>query len=130
MKNEKIWIGRWLGAVAALHTLFALVVFAPIYQRLLQHGWFDSVGEDPLLNAGVWFVLFGAPLALLAQTIHTMEKNGAILAPKTLGWGLLLLTLFGISLMPASGFWLVFPPAFVLLLKQKQAPKPTFIQEF
>ena len=79
MKSKKIWIGRWLGAVALLHTLFALVVFTPIYQRLLQQGWFNSVGEDPLLNAAVWFLLFGAPLALLAVAVHAMEKNGEIL---------------------------------------------------
>jgi hypothetical protein len=117
MKGKKIWIGRWLGAVALLHTLFALVVFTPTYQRLLQQGWFNSVGRDPMLNAAVWFFLFGAPLALFAIAVHAMERNGEILAPKTLAWGLILLGLLGVSLMPASGFWLVFPPALVLLLK-------------
>lgn len=121
MKSKKIWIGRWLGAVALLHTLFALVVFTPIYQRLLQQGWFNSVGEDPLLNAAVWFLLFGAPLALLAVAVHAMEKNGEILAPKTLAWGLILFGLLGVSLMPASGLWLVFPPALVLLFKPQTA---------
>ena len=70
-----------------------------------------------MLNAGVWFLLFGAPLALFAIAVHAMERNGEILAPKTLAWGLILLGLLGVSLMPASGFWLVFPPALVLLLK-------------
>jgi hypothetical protein len=117
MKSKKIWIGRWLGAVALLHTVFGLVVFAPLLQRLLQQGWFNSVGTDPMLNVAVWFLLFGAPLTLFAVAVHSMEKNGEILAPKTLAWGLILLGLLGVSLMPASGFWLVFPAAIALLIK-------------
>ena len=114
MKSNRIWIGRWITAVAALHTLFAIIVFGQIFLKLGQSGWFDSVGVDPMLNAAVWFMLFGAPLALLGITVHAMEKTGKIFAAQSLGWGLFLLGVVGVTLMPASGFWLIFPPALVL----------------
>jgi hypothetical protein len=110
------WIGRWLLGVAALHTLFGCVAFPQVLQQLWQHGVFNSVGADPLRGAVVWFLLFAAPLALLAWVITPLERQ-AEAAPllRQLGWGILLIALLGIVLMPLSGFWLMLPAAIALL---------------
>ena len=42
------WKGLWLVAVAAVHTVFAAIVFYPQWQEIARRGVFDSVGTDPM----------------------------------------------------------------------------------
>ena len=114
------WEGPWLLAVAAVHTLFGLLVFAPVLRAMLAQGWIDTVGTDPLRGAVSWFLLFGLPLALLALCIRPLRQAGQARRLRLLGWGLLGLCAAGASLMPASGFWLVLPPALSLLRPRGQ----------
>ena len=51
------------------------------------------------------------------STASTASELGTLLAQHPVGWwlaGVLALALLGIALMPASGFWLVLPPALAL----------------
>lgn len=112
---HRIWIGHWLMGVAALHTLFAAVVFGKVLLKIAERGLFNSVGADPMIGAVTWFVLFGVVLALLALAITPLERSGQHAALRKLGFGLLLLCGLGIVLMPASGFWLAIPPALAML---------------
>ncbi|MGM9513996.1 DUF6463 family protein [Roseateles sp. DB2] len=114
------WEGPWLLAVAAVHSLFGLLVFAPVLRAMVAQGWFDTVGADPLRGAVSWFLLFGLPLALLALCIGPLRQAGQVRRLRLMGWGLLGLGAVGASLMPASGFWLVLPPALSLLLPRGQ----------
>ncbi|MCH7345455.1 DUF6463 family protein [Pelomonas sp. CA6] len=119
-KTTRPWMGRWLMGVALLHTLFGLVVFSAPLARMWQRGLFDTVGADPLLGAVSWFLLFGAPLALLGLALSALERLCATTAPwRALGLGLLGLTALGLLLMPASGFWLALPVAFALLRRAR-----------
>ena len=113
--NRKIWIGRWLIVVAILHTLFAIVAFGKIFRNIAQRGVFNTVGHDPMTAAAVWFLLFGAALALMGMAIHTLEQHDNFTSTRTIGIGTLLLTILGIVLMPVSGFWLALPAAIGLL---------------
>ena len=113
--NRKIWIGRWLIVVAILHTLFAIVAFGKIFRNIAQRGVFNTVGNDPMTAAAVWFLLFGAALALMGMAIHTLEQHDNFTSARTIGIGTLLLTILGIVLMPVSGFWLALPAAIGLL---------------
>jgi cobalamin biosynthesis protein CobD/CbiB len=117
LSQTRPWMGRWLLAVAALHTLFGLLVFTGPLRQLLRLGLFNAVGADPLLSAVTWFLLFGAPLALLGQALSLLERRADVDASslRPLGWGLLALGLLGIVLMPASGFWLLLPVVWALL---------------
>lgn len=110
----KHWISRWLLGVALIHTLFAFVVLGPFMLTMLRAGLFDSVKADMTAGATTWFFLFGILLALLAPPLHALEKAGMAL-PKAFGWGLFGLAVLGVVLMPASGFWLVFPPALAIM---------------
>lgn len=113
---NRAWKGLWLMAVAAVHTIFAVLAFQPQWHEIARRGVFDSVGSDPMLGAVVWFGLFGIVLALLGWAIVLLERGNAtgFQAPQALGWGVLALTLAGIVLMPVSGFWLALPPALAL----------------
>lgn len=115
----KRWIGRWLVLVAGLHTVYAGVAFHATLRDMAQRGWWDVVGRDPQVAAVTWFVLFGGVLALVGMLLATLERvvsdDGASAVPPVVGWGLLALALVGVVLMPTSGFWLVLPPAVVLI---------------
>lgn len=121
--NKKIWIGRWLILVAILHTLFAAVVFGKVLLNIVQRGVFNTVGQDPMTGATVWFLLFGAVLALMGMAIHTLEQSSDFTSARAIGIGTLLLTILGIVLMPASGFWLALPAAFGLLRLGSTSPQ-------
>lgn len=119
LNKTRVWIGSWLLGVAALHTLFAILVFHTPMLKLWQLGVFDAVGEDPLLGAVTWFFLFGAAFALFGLAVQQLERAHLRQGFRALGWGLLLLCGLGIVLMPASGFWTALPAAWGLL---KTAP--------
>ena len=103
------WRGRWLLAVAAVHTVFAAVVFAAPIGAMVRRGLYDTVNDDTLRGAVAWFVLFGAALAIAGLAVDQLERVGAPL--RGTGVALLAMTALGIVLMPASGFWLALPVA-------------------
>lgn len=96
--------------VAIVHILVAVVLFHAALSSIVQEGVFDTVGEDPLRAASVWFLLFGPILFILGMVLVSWEKNSSLPLPKSVGWALLFLGILGVVLMPVSGFWLIFPP--------------------
>ena len=118
----KHWIGRWLIGVAIIHTLFAVVAFGKVLLSVVQRGVFNTVGTDPMVGAVVWFVLFGAVLFICGLAVSALERSSPNPLPKSLGWCLLALATLGVILMPASGFWLAFPPAIGVLARKSTAP--------
>jgi hypothetical protein len=101
--------------VAAVHTVFGFVVFAPVLSGMLERGLFNSVGSDAMTGAVTWFLLFGGPLALVAWQVWLAERRAAWAELRVLGWGILALTILGLLLMPMSGFWLALPAVWGLL---------------
>lgn len=114
----KQWVGRWLMGVSVIHTLFAVVVFGDVLQSIVGRGVFDTVGTDPMLGAVARFVLFGAALFICGLAVSALEEARSGVLPKSLGWSTLGLAILGVALMPASGFWLAFPPAIAILLRK------------
>jgi hypothetical protein len=113
----KQWIGRWLIVVAAIHTIFAMAVFGDVLLGIFKRGVFNTVGTDARTAGVVWFVLFGAMLFVGGLAIAALEKT-LMPIPIVIGWGLFFICVAGVVLMPASGFWLAFPPAIALLVRQ------------
>lgn len=72
------WKGRWMLAVALLHTLYAAVVFPPQLQEIVRRGVFNSVQKDPAVGAVVWFVLFGVLFALLGWAGPSCWPNATL----------------------------------------------------
>jgi hypothetical protein len=111
----RTWIGHWLMLVAALHTVYGVVVFHTELLTMAQLGFVDTVGKDPRRAAVAFFMLFGFLLAVLAIATTALERSGQQAALHTLGWSLLLMCAVAVVLMPASGFWLAGPAVWGLL---------------
>lgn len=110
----KRWIGRWLVAVAVLHTGVALALFGNTYRTMWSDGLWGAGVRDAGHSAAAWFLLFGILALAAGLAVSAVERSGARL-PRSLGVALLGLAVLGIVLMPVSGFWLVLPPALALL---------------
>jgi len=111
----KRWKGRWLIAVSVIHAVVAIAVFGKIYGSILNQGVFNTVGTDPMTGLAVWFALFGAMLFVCGLTVNEFEKVISGPLPRSIGWGLVSVIAIGVTLMPASGFWLAIPPAISIL---------------
>jgi len=119
----KKWQGNWIIAVAALHTLFAVIMFSADYISLYDNGIINSLTTDRSA-AAVWFFLFGQVLFIVGLLIKYFEVHNNQLVPFSISLNLLLLTLVGITIMPTSGFWLIFPPVISLLVKYMRNLNP------
>ena len=117
----KHWVGRWLIGVSALHTAFAVAVFGSVLASIYKRGVYNTVGGDAQTAAVVWFVLFGVLLFICGLAIAALERSSNRPLPKSIGWSLLALGGVGVTLMPVSGFWLVFPPAIAVLVRRSVA---------
>jgi hypothetical protein len=117
----KHWIGRWLIGVAIIHTVFAIAESGRVLASISQRGVFNTVGADPVIAAVVWCVAFGVLLFVCGLAVSALERVSSGVLPKSIGWSLLVLTALGVVLMPASGFWLVFPPAVAVLARKPNA---------
>ena len=117
----KRWVGRWLIGVSVAHTLFGLVAFNKQLISIVQRGVFNTVLGDAITALAAWFILFGAALFICGLAVDAIEQRSPDPIPKSLGWSLLALTVVGVCLMPASGFWLAFPPAIAILAKRSDS---------
>ncbi len=112
------WIGRWLMGVAALHTVFGLVVFAAPLRETAAAGFWNALGAgDPMRNLAFWFLVAGALTALVGYLADWIERATGGALPRALGWALLAIALVGVILVPALGFWLVLPAAIGILAR-------------
>lgn len=98
--------------VALGHTVAGSIFFGAPYRELAADGLYNAV-KSAKTGMAVWFALFGLLLFVLGMLISTMEKH-ALPIPQSIAFALLLLTILGVVLMPASGFWLMFPAVFAL----------------
>jgi hypothetical protein len=115
----KIWIGRWLMAVAGAHTLLGAIVFRDPLATLVERGVVNEAGADPAIALAVWFLLFGFALFIGGLAIGALERSPRGQLPVSLGWSLLALAVVGVTLMPMSGFWLAFPPALAIIVRRR-----------
>lgn len=115
--SMKSWISKWIMFVSVVHTIIAMVFFGKTYGELIQLGLYNSVSSEKA-GLAVWFLLFGFLFFIVGMLLAVIQKNNPSDIPKPIGVALLLLTTLGVVLMPASGFWLVYPPALSIILKK------------
>jgi hypothetical protein len=108
------WIGRWIIGVSLIHSAATIAMFWPTIRDMAQRGVWDSVGTDPMRGAVAWFFLTGLFMFVLGLNIDKFEGSTPSAVGGVTGWALLLTVIFGIVLMPVSGFWLLIPPALAL----------------
>ena len=110
MKN---WRGKVIMVVAAIHTVLAVFSFGSHYREIITEGVVNTV-TTAASGLAVWFFLFGVLLFIAGQLVLSIEENNKQVS-KAIGISLLLLAILGTALMPASGFWLILPPAISLV---------------
>jgi hypothetical protein len=116
--------GTYLLAIGALHQVVGLCAGvgwiaqpgvdarAPLIE-IIQGGVLGAVEPDSARIALVWFLLFGFMLLMLGSLVRWLEMR-VLPLPRSLAVHVLLLSVLGVVLMPASGFWLCLPVAFRL----------------
>jgi len=110
----KRWIGPLLIATAALHTVVGIILASGSLADIVKAGIFNAV--DPYLDrmAAFWFLTCGAALLLMGLMVQWGIRQTDTL-PVSLGWGLMIMGIVGVIMMPVSGFWLLLPQAYMIL---------------
>jgi Family of unknown function (DUF6463) len=99
--------------IGLLHSLLALVMpgaigFRRIWSEIIDVGVIDAAKPDSLRIWGYyWFLVSGLIVILYGLLCYWIENQLNASLPWFVGWGLLLITGFGILLDLDSGFWLV-----------------------
>ena len=121
--SPRITVGLMLVVIAAIHQVVGVLVGigldpsvsfpgAPPFVSIVEGGVWNTVGSDPWRASIVWFLLWGFVLALVGLLAHQTERAGLALS-RTFAVSLTALCVLGVVLMPASGFWLGFAPAWI-----------------
>ncbi|MET0283761.1 MAG: DUF6463 family protein [Polyangiales bacterium] len=120
MENPRYTVGGMLVGIAALHLAVAVLgglgfdptlpVSEPPFPAMLRDGLIASVGVDPWRLAITWYTLCGLVLMQLGLLSRQSELAGVPPA-RWFARSLLALSVLGSLLMPASGCWLLFVPA-------------------
>ncbi|NQZ81345.1 MAG: molecular chaperone GroEL [Colwellia sp.] len=125
MKN---WLGNWIIFVAFGHTVYAIAVFGGDYLSLVEHGIINSI-TSMRVGLAVWFFLFGHALFIIGLQVRQLELSGNRTIPKSTSLNLLLLTVVGVTIMPDSGFWLMFPAIITMLIRSKNSTDNVLVSE-
>ncbi len=108
--------GAWLMLIGTLHVGLGFASFRREFLAISRERGFNTVRNVPERRLAVFFMLFGV-LAILtgALALWAFTVLGGL--PAFFGWGLVFVAGVGVFFMPASGFWLVFMPALMILLQ-------------
>ena len=98
---------------ATAHTLWHQQ-FTKELQEIGQQGFINGINNIEQ-SLAAWFLLFGCLLFVIGLLVLCIEKHGQAV-PKATAIVLLVINCLGVTLMPASGFWLLFPPLLAMLI--------------
>jgi hypothetical protein len=105
----KAWIGKTIFAIVLIHTIVGFVMFRDVISHLAAERFINTVGIQPDRNAAFWFFIGGFSLLIFGGLIDWIERRELELPP-FLSWAFLLVTIVGLVMVPASGFWLMLIP--------------------
>ena len=117
--------GPLLMATGVLDLVYVLVFHARQLAVIAQDGFFGAVEISPAQldrEVAFWHLAFGTTVLILGGLVSWAQARTGTL-PAFLGWSLLVLGLFGVILVPASGFWAVLPQAVLVLVVARRGSK-------
>jgi hypothetical protein len=123
--------GPLLMATGVLDLLYVLVFHSRQLAAIAQDGFFDAVELNPAeldREIAFWHMMFGVMFVILGALVHWTQVRTETL-PVFLGWSVLALGVAGVTLMPLSGFWLLFPQAVLILAVARQGRSRTAAPE-
>ncbi|HYC84735.1 MAG TPA: DUF6463 family protein [Chryseosolibacter sp.] len=107
--------GNLLIATGILHNTIGFVMGWSVLVGIAKSGFVNSINNEMDRNAIFWFLFAGFLMMMLGKLMQDYLKIESHL-PRTLGIGMLVLSVIGCVMMPVSGFWLVVPQAVLILL--------------
>lgn len=116
ISGVKRHVGMMLMLTGLLHVIYGLFAYASQLQPIVTEGLWSTVADDQWdRETAFWYTMFGFLLMLFGYMVDWLIKKKGIAPPAIFGWMLLFICLFGAIVMPASGFWLGLPQAWLLL---------------
>lgn len=116
ISGVKRHVGMMLMLTGLLHVIYGLFAYASQLQPIVTEGLWSTVADDQWdRGTAFWYTMFGFLLMLFGYMVDWLIKKKGIAPPAIFGWMLLFICLFGAIVMPASGFWLGLPQAWLLL---------------
>jgi len=118
----KIWkySGLLLAITGVIHTIVGIVLGGEVYLEMIRDGLFNVLAENDTRQFGFWFLVCGIFLILFGQTLHYYQKRTQKPAPLSLGYSMLVFSIFGCIVDPISGFWLFIPQALIIIIGNKK----------
>jgi len=108
-------IGIILMAISVLHIVVGIVFYNAALVDILNAGIINTINPPYWeRDAAFWFMMFGVMLFLMGWMAHWSLAH-VNHVPNFLSISLLLISVVGVMMMPASGFWLTIPVAIVML---------------
>ncbi len=102
-------------AVAVLHEVVGVFFYFDTLVDIGEAGIINTINPPYWQrDAAFWFLMFGLMLFLCGWITHWLISQTGRL-PSFWGWSLLAVCAIGVILMPASGFWLAMPIAWLML---------------
>lgn len=119
--SMKLWkySGTFMIATAIIHNLVGFVMGWSVLQDIARDGFVNSVIEQMDRNAIFWFLFSGFIMLLLGIIMHNMIREQQKPVPKYIAYHLLVLSVIGCIMMPASGFWIVLPQCAIIIFSKK-----------
>lgn len=117
--------GYWLIATSIVHVVVGLLVFTEPLAKIASDGWFNTVAPDPFnpyfdREDAFWFMMATPSIFTVGQLCFWSQAR-QITLPAFLGWTMLATATVGCFIEPISGFWLLIPPSFLILVASRQA---------
>lgn len=107
--------GYVLMAIAVLHEVVGLFFYGSTLVEIFQAGFFNTINPPYWQrDAAFWFLQFGVLLFLMGWVAQWALRTVGYI-PAFVSGGVLLVSVIGVLMMPASGFWLAIPVALVML---------------
>lgn len=123
----RVLVGPVLITIGVLHCATAPVFYGDSLRSILDAGVVASVEADPALvmlrAAGFWYLSAGIGMLALGALAWWVERTVGVV-PALLGWLLLALTVWGVTLMPVSGFWAFLVPAALAFRSARRGAVP------
>jgi hypothetical protein len=107
-------VGPVLIGIGILHTATAPIFHGPALRGIVEGGVIAAVESDPaqiaLRSAGFWYLTAGFAVMILGALLWWTQRRIGTL-PGGVGWLVLGIAVWGVLLMPVSGFYLFLLPA-------------------
>ncbi|GAA4428356.1 hypothetical protein GCM10023169_29380 [Georgenia halophila] len=118
-------VGGLLTLIGAVHVASTSLVYPEGVASVLDSRVIASIEAEPdvlaLRSAVFWYVTAGLLIIVIGALVIWVERfTGHV--PRFVAWALLVVTAWGVLLMPVSGFWALLAPVAIALRARPHRP--------